>query len=294
MHVLSYTAFSQHPAGGRPVAVVLDATGLDSGAMQAIAAEVGCAKTAFLFPVGDDDFVVRYFSPVTETSFCAQATLAAAVAHGERHGVGSMTLHTWLSQVDVTTTLRPRGEVTAVLTGAPTRMLKPSEEDLALVLAALGLGVDDLDPALPPWLASAGTWHLVLAVRERGLLDVPAADLATLRGLLSGRGCSSVNLVWRAAPTAFWCRNPFLPGRTGEDAATGAAALALGGYLRSLDAVPRPATVTVFEGDERGRTTQLTLGIPGPVGSGISLLGSAIERPVRVDSSGSRVLVGQA
>jgi PhzF family phenazine biosynthesis protein len=294
MHVLRYTAFSQHPAGGRPVGVVLDATGLDSGAMQAVATEVGCAKTAFLFPVGDDDFVVRYFSPVTETSFCSQATLAATVAHAERHGVGSMTLHTWLSRFDVTTTHSTSGEVTAVLTGAPTRLLKPSQEDLALVLEALGLGGDDLDPALPPWLAYAGSWHLVLAVRDRRLLDLPAADLATLRPLLSGLGCSSVNLVWRAAPTAFWCRNPFLPGRTGEDAATGAAALALGGYLRSLAAVPVPATVTVFEGDERGRTTQLTLGIPAQLGSGISIVGSASERPAPGDRSGLRVLVGQA
>jgi predicted PhzF superfamily epimerase YddE/YHI9 len=103
-----------------------------------------------------------------------------------------------------------------------------------------------------------------------------------------------VNLVWRAAPTAFWCRNPFLPGRTGEDAATGAAALALGGYLRSLSALLLPATVTVFEGDEHGRTTQLTLGIPAQAGSGISILGCATEQPSPVGRRDARVLVGQA
>jgi PhzF family phenazine biosynthesis protein len=294
VHVLEYTVFSQHPAGARPVGVVLDASGLDSRAMQAVATEAGHPRTAFLFPLGDDDFVARYFSPVAEISFCGQSTLAAAVAHGERHGVGTLTLHTWLSTVDVRTSLSPGGEVEAVLTGVPTRLLKPSEEDLALVLDALDLGVDDLDAALPPWLAYAGSWHLVLAVRDRRLLEVPAADLATLRGLLSHQGCSSVNLVWRGAPTAFWCRNPFLPGWTGEDPATGAAALALGGYLRSLSAVPLPATVTVFEGDEHGRTNQLTLGVPAQSGSGISLLGAAIERPTTVHSSGLRVLVAQA
>ena len=86
---------------------------------------LGTIGTAFATPLDEPrHHAVRYFSPVTETSFCSQATLAAAVAHAERHGVGSMTLHTWLSRFDVTTTHGTSGEVTAVLTGAPTRMLR--------------------------------------------------------------------------------------------------------------------------------------------------------------------------
>ena len=80
MEVLRYTAFSQDPTGGNPAGVVLDASGADSDAMQAVAAEVGYSETAFLFPLVDDEFVVRYFSPEAEVSFCGHATIATAVA----------------------------------------------------------------------------------------------------------------------------------------------------------------------------------------------------------------------
>lgn len=76
MDVLTYTAFSQHPAGGNPAGVVLDATGADTETIQQVAAEVGFSETAFLFPVGDTDFVVRYFNAQGELSFCGHATIA--------------------------------------------------------------------------------------------------------------------------------------------------------------------------------------------------------------------------
>ena len=104
MEVLRYTAFSQDPTGGNPAGVVLDASGADSDAMQEVAAEVGYSETAFLFPLTDDEFVVRYFSPEAEVSFCGHATIATAVAHAERRGPGALTLHTRSGRVDVVTT----------------------------------------------------------------------------------------------------------------------------------------------------------------------------------------------
>ena len=277
MDVLRYTAFSQHPAGGNPAGVVLDATGADSEMMQQVAAEVGYSETAFLFPVGDDDFVVRYFSPVGEVSFCGHATIAAAVAHAERNGTGPMTLHTRSGRVEVSTVDAGCGGPAATLTSVATRLVKLPDEDLATILEALGWSSADLDPTLPPWVAYAGAWHPIIAVRDRSRLSEMTYDFATLRSLMSRRGWTTVNLLWRASERVFHSRNPFPPGGVVEDPATGAAAAALGGYLRALSVLPLPATVSVFQGEEVGRPSQLTVRIPPRFGAGISVTGHAVE-----------------
>ena len=72
---------------------------------------------------------------------------------------------------------------------------------------------------------------------------------------------------------------PFPPGGVVEDPATGAAAAALGGYLRALGAVPLPGDVAVFQGEELGRPSQLSVRIPAEAGSGVSVTGHAVELP---------------
>lgn len=87
---------------------------------------------------------------------------------------------------------------------------------------------------------------------------------------------TTVNLVWRAGPTTFYSRNPFRPGGLVGDSAIGAAAAALGGYLRALGLVALPATISVFQGEELGRPSQLSVRIPQQSGSGISVTGPAV------------------
>ena len=54
MEILRYAAFSGDSAGGNPAGIVLDATDLNDGAMQQIAADVGYSETAFLIPTGSN------------------------------------------------------------------------------------------------------------------------------------------------------------------------------------------------------------------------------------------------
>jgi PhzF family phenazine biosynthesis protein len=279
VEVLRYTAFSERPEGGNPAGVVLDAAGADSDAMQEVAAEVGYSETAFLFPLVENEFVVRYFSPVAEVSFCGHATIATAVAHAERRGPGALTLHTRAGRVDVVTERHGTNGLTATLTSVPPQLADLTDADLAALLDALRWRRSDLDPALPPRVAFAGAWHPVLAVREQDRLRALDYDFDVLRALMTCRGWTTVDLVWRASATLFHCRNPFPPGGVVEDPATGAAAAALGGYLRALGLVPVPAVVSVLQGAEMGRPSQLRVEIPAPPGSGIRVSGHAVALP---------------
>ncbi|WP_432571677.1 PhzF family phenazine biosynthesis protein [Kineococcus sp. SYSU DK005] len=273
--VLRYAAFSNDPGGGNPAGVVLDATGLSEQRMLEIAADVGYSETAFLVP-GADGLHVRYFSPLAEVSFCGHATIASAVAHAERHGAGHLTYRTAAGPVEVRTERAPDGSWRATLTSVVPRTSGLSAADLRTLLDVLGWSPDDLDPDLPPRTAYAGAWHPVLVTRSRRRLAALDYDMAALGELMAARGWTTVDLVHRQDARTFDARNPFPPGGVREDPATGAAAAALGGYLREGGHVEVPATVTVRQGEDMGRPSVLEVTIPADPAAGIAVTGAAV------------------
>ncbi len=259
--VLRYAAFTSDPAGGNPAGVVLDATRLDDAAMLAVAAGVGYSETAFLTARDGRAYRVRYFSPLAEVPFCGHATIATAVALAERHGPGGFTFTTNAGEVPVEVDEALR----ATLVSVPPRVA--ALEDLGALLAALRWDPADLDPQLPPRVAYAGAYHPVVAARTRARLADLDYDVPALTALMTARGWTTIQLVHRASPGVFHVRNPFPVGGVYEDPATGAAAAALGGYLRELGLVGEAATLDVHQGDDLGRpgrlTVELRAGEPG-------------------------------
>jgi PhzF family phenazine biosynthesis protein len=273
VEILRYVAFSADPAGGNPAGVVLDASGVDDGEMQRVAAQVGYSETAFLVPRGGGRFGVRYFSPLAEVPFCGHATIAAAVAYAERHGPGPLLFETRVGPVEVVTAVGPHGP-TATLTSVAPRTAELGDADLAALLAALRWAPGDLDPALPPRLAFAGAWHPIVAAGTRERLTALDYDFDALAALMAERVWTTVDLVYRESADLFHARNPFPPGGVVEDPATGAAAAAFGGYLRELRLVSPPATVTVRQGEDLGRPSVLTVTIPAGPDAGIRVSGA--------------------
>ncbi|MES9620987.1 PhzF family phenazine biosynthesis protein [Streptomyces tuirus] len=277
MEILRYVAFSTDPDGGNPAGVVLDASGADDAVMLAAAAEVGYSETAFVVDPGDGTLDVRYFSPLAEVSFCGHATIATAVAHAERHGTGRLHLRTQAGPVTVTTDRAADGTLVATLVSVAPRTVPLEEADLARLLAFLGWSTEDLDPALPPRVAFAGAWHPVIATTSRDRLADLDYDMAALGDLMARRNWTTIDLVLRESPTVFHARNPFPPGGVTEDPATGAAAAAFGGYLRELELVPVPATLTIHQGVDMGRPSTITVTVPADPHSGIGVTGTAVR-----------------
>ncbi len=281
--VLRYTAFPAVDAadvGGNPAGVVLDARGMTDDEMLGVAAEVGFSETAFLFPAEssldrrevDGEAQVRYFSPLAEVPFCGHATIATAVAHAERHGVGRLDLVTRRGLVPVHTRVEA-GRLVATLTSVAPSIEPMSSSVLAATLDALGWSPEVLDAALPPYVGFAGNHHPVLALRSRQVLAGLDYDYAALAALMTEHEWTTVQIVHRERPDLFHARDPFPPGGVVEDPATGAAAAALGGYLRALDLVPPSRRVTIRQGEDMGRPSLLLVDIPEQ--GGIDVTGSA-------------------
>jgi PhzF family phenazine biosynthesis protein len=256
-----YVAFSDQPSGGNPAGVVLDAAGLSDERMQAIAAEVGYSETALVTGGADGEYDIRYFSPLAEVAFCGHATVATAVALAERDGPGEVVFHTRSGPVPATTARNGDGVLEATLTSVPPRVDELDPADLDELLAALRWARGDLDPALPPRLGFGGVFHPVIGVATRERLAALDYDFDRLGAVMAARGWTTVQIVWRESEWRFHSRNPFPPGGKVEDPATGAAAAALGGYLRDLGLATLPASVEILQGEDMGRPGLLRIDI---------------------------------
>jgi PhzF family phenazine biosynthesis protein len=261
--VRRYVAFSDNPAGGNPAGVVLDAADLDDATMLKIAADVGYSETAFVTrTLAERHHRVRYFSPLAEVPFCGHATIATGVALGP----GEYVFTTRAGEVPVVV-----ADGRATLTSVAPTIDELPDSTLAALLTALRWSADDLDPALPPQVAYAGAYHPIIAANSRDRLARLDYHFDALKSLMEARGWTTIQLVFRTGDDSFDVRNPFPVGGVVEDPATGAAAAALGGYLRALRLVGPDSTLHLRQGDDLGRPSRLTVTlVPGDPGVRVS------------------------
>lgn len=273
---LQLDVFADRPGAGNPLAVVLDAHGLDDDQMQAIARWTRLPETTFVFPPTQPgaSYRIRMFSPRREVPFAghpsvgtAHVVLEAGLAslnggHLLQEGVaGLLPLAVdgegSTRKISVRT---PRARVVEIAQAADPR--------LTAVLEGLSPGA--LPPALMDggrrwWLAELASetalrnatphWDAIAALAERtesmGLCAFARAD--------AGRDYDLVVRAFVGAPARF------------EDAASGAANATLAAWLNHNGALPgRDGRYTVSQGREVGFDARLHLRVDadGDVWSG--------------------------
>jgi PhzF family phenazine biosynthesis protein len=285
--LLRLTAFTTDPHGGNPAGVWIGPALPADPDMLRIAADVGYSETAFIAPDGSGlagRYRVRYFSPLAEVPFCGHATIAAGVALGERAfatstspegSAGEIVLATNGGPVAVSFARGADGLVQATLTSVATWVREPGPELLARTLEMLGWDPSELDPALPPAIGFAGAKHLILVARDASRLSGLDYPFGALKALMLDADLTTLQLVWRQAPDRFRARDPFPVGGVVEDPATGAAAAALGAYLRERGEIVAPASFEISQGVEMGRPSRITVSI-APGEEGVRVSGTAV------------------
>ena len=262
--------FTDTALAGNPLAVVLDAEGLDAIRMQAIAAEFNLSETVFVLEPRSalNSARVRIFTPGRELPFAGHPTIGAAclVAHDRAPGeLAAQDLRIVLEEEvgDVVCVVRRRGaalDAEFELPRLPSRLdgAPPSASDIA---AGLGLAPGDIGfDGHEPSLFSAGVPYLF----------APLRSLAAVRSARPGDppwtrdGGPATFLYTRETEepgSAFHAR--MFAGAWGvpEDPATGSAAAAFAGVALAFD---RPADgehlITIEQGYEMGRPSRIRLG----------------------------------
>ena len=268
-----YAAFSEDPRGGNPAGVWIGDVLPEAATMQAIAREVGYSETAFVAPRHGNARDIRYYSPEAEVPFCGHATIATGVVLGADEGDGAYRLATRVGDVPVDVRTHD-GRREAALTSVVPRHAPATAALVDAALSALGWSRGELDRSIPPARAFAGAWHLVLAVAEPGTLARLDYDFDRLKALMLADGLTTLQLLWREGRQVFHARNPFPVGGVVEDPATGAAAAALGGYLRDAGLLAAPTSILIRQGEAMGRPSRLQVEVPEA--GGIVVRGTAV------------------
>jgi len=127
-------SFTNEPFKGNPAGVCLTSGDLTENEMLQIAQELGLSETAFVGVKNtQQEYPIRYFSPVMEIPLCGHATLAASKVIFEKHGQSNVTFKNIQGL-----TLPVSNELDGITMEFPVYSTSPQEAPFEL-LEALGL-----------------------------------------------------------------------------------------------------------------------------------------------------------
>jgi trans-2,3-dihydro-3-hydroxyanthranilate isomerase len=260
--------FTDRRLAGNPLAVVLDADGLEAAAMQAIAREFNHPETVFVLPAADPAHRarLRIFTPGRELPFAGHPTVGAAVQLARLDGgMAAREIVVEEGIGPVRCRVEPvdggHGHARFALPQLPVAAgAAPDEAAIASVFGLLprDLGIGAMRPSV---------WSAGMAVTF-----VPVASLDAVRrcrpepGKLIGTfGDGAVYVFSRETvePGHAFHARMFAPALgVPEDPATGAAAAALAGLLGAHGGLPDGEhAVAIEQGYEMGRPSVIGLGL---------------------------------
>jgi trans-2,3-dihydro-3-hydroxyanthranilate isomerase len=272
--------FTKAPLAGNALAVFTAGEAVPSRLMLPAARELHLSETVFVLPGDDDaDATIRIFTPHAELPFAGHPVLGTAFVVGDAMDLATVRLRTSAGIVPVALT-REHGEIVYGEMEQPLPTVREFEREQEL-LAALGAS----RPVLPLEIYRNGPTHVMVGLADPEQLAALDPDMSALTKL----GPIGIDCFAAADPAAgpgehthVKCR-VFSPG-TGitEDPATGSAAGPLGLHLVRHGWCTPGQTLTLRQGVEMQRASELIVRIEG---SG--------EHPTRIIVGGSAVVVAQ-
>jgi trans-2,3-dihydro-3-hydroxyanthranilate isomerase len=271
--------FTPRPLAGNQLCVVPEPDGLDALTMQALASEIGFSETTFVTAADGDRYAMRIFTPDEEIPFAGHPTLGTAyVMVREGRVTSPATQVVAAGEIPVEVDL---ASDTAWMTQLPPTFSPPfAERDL--VARAAGLTTADLHPDLPVQVVSTGLPPLLVPVRDLDTLRRARIDQPLVAEACEDAGADELYLfaVHDEGVTARYFGPT--PGIV-EDPATGSAAGPLGAYLAASGLAGLPGAVTVFQGEQVGRPSELHLEVAADgdgwrvrVGGGVRFVGEGV------------------
>lgn len=283
-----YDVFTDRPLAGNPLAIVLDADGLDDAAMQAIAGEFNLSETVFVGPAENPahSASARIFTPKAEIPFAGHPTVGTAIclARERFDGPGEHDAVVVLEEGvgPVRCGVRINGAVGFAEFDSP-RLPERAAEAAAKKPIAGALGLDSTEVGFEnhiPSVWTAGNPFHFVPVRNMGVLAKAAANRAVWQ---EGFGQGAAFLYTRETEGhdhSFRARMFAPTFGIEEDPATGSAVAAFAGPLQDFDQMPDGDHVAIIEqGYEMGRPSLIRLETSVASGalSAVRIGGQAVE-----------------
>jgi trans-2,3-dihydro-3-hydroxyanthranilate isomerase len=260
--------FTDRAFGGNQLAVVLDAQGLSTAQMQAVATEFNYSETTFILPPRDgaNDAHVRIFTPTTELPFAGHPNVGTAFVMARLAPKTPPRLRfeeiAGLVPLEI---LFKEGKVVGAELTAPQRLSRMTEISAEQAAACGSLsGSDVRTDRHRPQIVSVGTAFLVAELHSREALRIAKPDAVAFARTFPLDSAFAVYFYTRDVPAS---EQPtdiqvrmFFPGASGliEDPATGSATVAAAALLADLDARSEgELSLRVGQGLDMGRPSLL-------------------------------------
>jgi PhzF family phenazine biosynthesis protein len=271
---LQCDVFADRPGAGNPLAVVLDADGLDDAAMQAIARWTRLPETTFVFPPSSPEasYGIRIFSPRREVPFAghpsvgtAHAVLEAGIA-APRDGLLVQEGKAGLLPLRVSGGGRERTIAVRTPKARVVEIASPGDPRLRDALAHLPLG------ALPQALMDGGRRWWLAELADEAALRSAQPDWDAIERLANATDSMGLCVFARSDDPVYYLAVRAWVGAPArfEDAASGAANATLAAWLADRDALPGDSGFyRVSQGREVGHDAIIELTVAdGEVWSG--------------------------
>jgi trans-2,3-dihydro-3-hydroxyanthranilate isomerase len=287
--------FTETALAGNPLAVVLDAEGLDDARMQVIAAEFNLSETVFVLEPRNavNSARVRIFTPKRELPFAGHPTVGAAALIAHRRAsdlLAAQDLRIVLEEPigDVVCVARHRkGQALAAYFELPKlpQRLEDKPPSAVQIAASLGLELQDIGfDGHEPSLYSAGAPFLFVPIRSLDAIGRAAPGILPW-ATRDGPATFVYTRETEREASAYHARMFAGGWGIGEDPATGSAVAAFAGVVQAFD---RPSDgdhmMTIEQGFEMGRPSLIALGLGIEDGA---LVSATIGGSVVLVSSGS-------
>ena len=253
---------------GNPVAVVLDAEGLSSAQMQAIAAEFVYSETTFVLPPRDaaNTAWVRIFTPDREIPFAGHPNIGTAfvlATEGSYSGLGTdQFIFEEMAGLVPVRKLRENGAIVGAELITPEPLSERTEVSAADLAACLSIDEQDIAvTAHKPKVVSVGLPFLVAEIASRSALAKCVPNLNAYKRILPLDDAKSIyvytrDVSHRPEETHTDIQARMFTGRMTEDPATGSATAAMAALFARVHERPN-LTLTVGQGFDMGRPSIL-------------------------------------
>ena len=260
-------AFSNRPFGGNPAGVVSDARVLSDTDMQNVAREMNLSETAFIIPIDDNNFKVRFFTPVSEVDLCGHATIGSFYTLAFKgyirpisEGIKRIYQETKAGRLGVEIYFRDEKIEKVMMEQAIPEDLG-YVDDMELLLSCFNVREEDIgigEKFVNPKIISTGLPDIILPIRDKGVLDNLEVDFNRLKEVSKSLNAVGVHVFYLPKIDAdrVYTRNfaPLLG--INEEAATGTANGALIYFLKKGNYIRKNEIVSI-QGEYLGRPSEI-------------------------------------
>jgi len=274
MSIQRISAFSYNNEGGNPAGVAFYEKMPTHEEMLRIANDVGYSESAFLVKQ-NENFRIRYFSPIEEVAFCGHATIASAAALARKYGEGKYNLIINDGEVNVEVQNKDNNYF-ATLTSVNTYSKEVEIQYVQKIVDKFNFNIEDLNEKFPVSIAFAGARHLILVLKDKEKLSQMSYDFDAVKVLMKEKELTTISILFNESENLFHSRNAFAFGGVYEDPATGAAAVALGGYLRDIG-FKKEGNIEILQGVDMKVPSKLFVSFGSEIGSSVKVSGYTRE-----------------